>query len=366
MKLLLILLLFFSCLNVSAKTIITPYLKVGEVPSNYQVNDNEKIEVVTYYKQEKINKDFKYLEKANKEYTIKSEEIKYGEYDNFQKKRLDNNILDEDIKTIYYYQDLKKIDSLTIKDINNLLITKLTLKYKDNTIYQLNDIKNGYKIKLSKKYSPIYLTLEITCFLNQGDLEGSFFIESDNYVNRKIKVTDKGFNNLNIKLINCLERTIYDKKIKKTTNIDDKFYINIISEETMYRYRKKYYKYYKDESKIDSKILPDYKVVSTFNKYYLYRKEIIEVYDNIILNNYLDLDKVVKTSTIPLNKLKFNYSNNCGSTVLSIKYQDFKVNADITFNCEKYSKSRVKVGKTKSLKREIFGILFKTLFLRKL
>ena len=134
----------------------------------------------------------------------------------------------------------------------------------------------------------------------------------------------------------------------------------------MYRYRKKYYKYYKDESKIDDKVLPGYKVVSTFNKYYLYRKEIIEVYDNIILNNYLDLDKVIKTSTIPLSKLEFNYDNNCGSTVLSIKYKDFKVDIDVIFNCDNYPKSKVKIGKTKSFKRELFAILFKTIFLKKL
>ena len=125
-------------------------------------------------------------------------------------------------------------------------------------------------------------------------------------------------------------------------------------------------KYYKDESKIDDKVLAGYKVVSTFNKYYLYRKEIIEVYDNIILNNYLDLDKVIKTSTIPLSKLEFNYDNNCGSTVLSIKYKDFKVDIDVIFNCEDYPKSKVKLGKTKSLKRELFAILFKTIFLKKL
>lgn len=366
MKLLLILLLFFSCLNVSAKTIVTPYLKVGEVSSNYQVKDNEKIEEVTYYKQEKINKDFKYLESATKEYTIKSNEVKYGEYSNYQKKRLDNKNLDEDIKKVYYYQDLKRIDNLTIKNIDKLLITKITLKYKDNIIYQSSDLKKEYKINLPKKYSPIYLTLDITCFLNQGDMRGSFLIESDNYVNRNIKVINKGFNNLNIKLINCLERTLYDKEIKTTNDIDDKFYINVISKETMYRYRKKYYKYYKDESKIDDKVLAGYKVVSTFNKYYLYRKEIIEVYDNIILNNYLDLDKVIKTSTIPLSKLEFNYDNNCGSTVLSIKYKDFKVDIDVIFNCEDYPKSKVKIGKTKSFKRELFAILFKTIFLKKL
>ncbi len=366
MKLLLVLLLFFSYLNVSAKTIITPYLKVGEVSSDYIVNNNEKIEEITYYKQDKNIKDFKYLEKSNKEYNIKSEEVKYGKYGNYKKKKYDNKNLDEDIKIIYYYQDLKGINSLTVKNINNIFITRLTLKYKDNIIYQSNDLKSEYQIRLSKEYSPIYLTFEITCFLNQEDLEGSFIIESDNYINNKIKVTNKGFNNLNIKLINCLEKTVFDKKIKKTTNIDDKFYINIISKETMYRYRKKYYKYYKDETKIDSKVLDDYKVISTFNKYYLYRKEVIEVYDNIVLNNYLDLDKVIKISTIPLSKLEFNYVNNCEKTVLSIKYKDFKVDVDVVFNCEDYPKSKVRVGKTKSFKREIFSILFKTLFLRKL
>ena len=86
----------------------------------------------------------------------------------------------------------------------------------------------------------------------------------------------------------------------------------------------------------------------------------------IFLNNYLDLDKVIKTSTIPLSKLEFNYNNNCEKAVLSIKYKDFKVDVDVVFNCEDYPKSKVRVGKTKSFKREIFSILFKTLFLRKL
>ena len=64
MKKLLILLLFFSCLNVNAKQVVTPYLKVGEVSSNYLVNSLEKIDVVTFYKQEKIKRDYKYLEKG--------------------------------------------------------------------------------------------------------------------------------------------------------------------------------------------------------------------------------------------------------------------------------------------------------------
>ena len=95
-------------------------------------------------------------------------------------------------------------------------------------------------------------------------------------------------------------------------------------------------------------------------------KEIIEVYDNIILNNYLDLDKVIKNSTIPLSKLEFNYSNNCSNTKLIIKYKDFKEEISVTFNCKDYPKSKSVRGKTKSLKREIVAIMFKTLFLRNL
>ena len=362
MKIFIILLLFFSCLNVSAKTITTPYLKVGEVDANYIAKENEKIEVITYYNQEKINKDFKYLEKPNDEYFIKGEEITYGSYSLYQEKRLYDESLEEQTKTIYYYQDLKKIDYLNIKDIKNLLITNITLKYKDNIIYEGND----YKIKLSKKYSPEYLTLEVTCFLNQEDLKGSFKLVNSNYINENFSVIKKGYSKIKLKLINHLTKTLYDKKVLKTSNIKDKFYIKVISKEKVYRYRKKYYKYYKDESLTDTLIHNGYKVINTTNKYYLYRKEKIEVYDDIKLSNYLDLSKVIKTSTIPLSKLEFNYANICSKTTLTIKYKDFKEKINVTFNCETLPKSSVYKGKTKSIKRELLVILFKTLFLRKL
>ena len=360
MKILIILLLFFCYESVFAKTITTPYLKVGEVESTYQVNTNEKIEKTTYYKQEKIDKDYKYLEVPNDEYSIKSDEIIYGKYSSFHKEKLNDNSLDEDIKTIYYYKDLKKIDNLTIKDINNLLITKITLKYKNKTIYE----GSNYNIKLSKKYSPEYLTLDITCFLNQGDIKGSFKIINSNYINEKITVTKKGYSKVNLKLINHLTKTLYDDKVLKTSNIEDKFYIKVISKEQLYRYRKKYYKCYKDENLTDTSVHDGYKVTDTIAKYYLYRKEVIEVFDDITLSNYLDLSKIIKESTIPLSKLEFIYSNTCSKTKLTIKYQDFKENIDITFKCPSYSKSTIHKGKTKSLLRDLIAILFKTLFLR--
>ena len=119
MKILILLLLFFCYMNVDAKTITTPYLKIGEVDGNYKCNDKERIEIVTYYELEKINRDFKYLERPFKEYKIKGDRVKYGEYGEYQKERLENSNLDEDVKTIYYYQELKKIDSLIIKNINS-------------------------------------------------------------------------------------------------------------------------------------------------------------------------------------------------------------------------------------------------------
>ncbi len=362
MKILIILLLFFCLDNVSAKTITTPYFKVREVDANYKVNNNEKVKQVTYYKQEKINKDYKYLAKTNDEYTIKSDEVVYGDYTDYSKKRIVDDSLDEDTKIIYYYQDLKKIDSLAIKNIDNILITKIILKYKDNVIYEGND----YNIKLSKRYSPEYLSIELTCFLNQGDIKGSFELVNSNYINETISVTKKGYSKIELKLINHLTKTLYDDNILKASNIEDKFYIKIISKEKLYRYRKKYYKCYKDENLTDTLVHDGYKIIETINKYYLYRKEQIEFYDDIILSNYLDLSKVIKKSTIPLNKLDFNYSNTCSKTTLTIKYQDFKENIDITFNCEDYPKSKVTKGKTKSIKRELLAFLFKTLFLAKI
>ena len=363
MKKLLILLLFFSCLNVNAKQVVTPYLKVGEVSSNYLVNSLEKIDVVTFYKQEKIKRDYKYLEKGDDVYTIKTNEVKYGEYGDYGKKRIKDDSLDEERSVLYYYQELKKIDRLKIENVNNLLITKIVLKYKDNIIYQGNSLD----IKLSKKYSPEYLELFVTCFLNQSDIKGEFTISSGDYINNKYIIKDKGYSEIDIKLINQLKKTMYESDILKSRDLDNKFYINIVDKKIFYRYRKIYYKYYKDDSILDTKIIPSYKVIDVSKKYYLYRKEIIDFYDDIKLSNYLDLSKVIKSSTVPLSELEFIYDNNaCGKVNLTIKYKEFKTTLTVTFECVKYPKSKVKRGITKSFKREVFGILFKTLILKKL
>ena len=243
-----------------------------------------------------------------------------------------------------------------------MLIIKVVLKDKDKVLYE----GKAKTIKLSKEYSPEYLTLEVTCFLNQEDIMGSFTINNSNYIKDEIIIKDKGYSTIEIKLINHLTKTLYEDKVLKTSNIDNNFYIKIIDKEILYRYRKKYYKCYKEDIITDTYIHDGYRVINTYYKYYLYRKEIIDIFDDIELSNYLDLSKVIKMSTIPLSKLEFSYINTCSKTNLIIKYQDFKEIVPITFKCEVYSKSKVSKGKTKSIFREIFGILFKTLFLKKL
>src|SRR5699024_11984293 len=65
---------------------------------------------------------------------------------------------------------------------------------------------SNYNIKLSKKYSPEYLTLDIICFLNQEDIKGSFKIVNSNYINEKITETKKGYSKEKLKLINYLTK----------------------------------------------------------------------------------------------------------------------------------------------------------------
>lgn len=333
-----LLLLLFFCPCVSAKTVQTDYLEVKEVDNNYVLKEDEKIKVVPYYKQVKNNPSFKYMIKDLDGYNCDYNDMEYGKYSKFQKYKLDSSFLDEEEKVVYFYKDLKKIKMFSIKNINNLMITNITLKYKNKVIYSTDEIKNTYQIILDRTYSLLDLTLDITCFLNQENDEGSFLIYNDNYINSKYVVKNKGFNYLNIKLINSMERWKFDKSINKTTNIDDKFYIKLIKKEKYYRYRPIYYKCYKDEITVSNRVLEGYRVVDSYNKYYLYRKERIEFYDDIILKDYLDLDKVIISSTIPLSKLHFEYINNCSDTYLYVSYRDYEIKIKVKFECSNYNK----------------------------
>ena len=248
--------------------------------------------------------------------------------------------------------------------------TKVSVSYKN--LY--NEVTPGTRILINDGLIEVIVEKidgkDVVCKVaNGGKLSNK---KSINIPNSKIQLpsmTDKdksdilfgiknGFDYIAASFIRRAEDVINIKKVLKENGGE---YIKVISKEKLYRYRKKYYKCYKDDSITDTLVHNGYKVVDTINKYYLYRKETIEVYDDITLSNYLDLSKVIKKSTIPLSKLEFNYSNTCSKTILTIKYQDFKENIDITFDCNDYPKSKVHKGKTKSLTRGIFGILFKTL-----
>ena len=352
--LILLLFFFFSNLTVNAKTYETPYLKVGEVTKDYEVSSIEKIEPITYYEQEKITKDYKYLETATSNYPIKTNDIKYGKYSLYTKTKSTKDNIEIETKLQYHYQELKKLSYLEIENLNNLTITNLKLFYKDELIYAKENINAPLKIILKKAYSPEFLNLELTCFLNQGDKKGSFKISNSNYLKIEKELTTKGFTTMNLKLINNLEKLEYEEEVKITDDLSDKFYIKVLKEEKFYRFRKIYYKYYEDTKITSDKVLEGYQVINTFSKYYLYRKEKIVTYDDIILNDYIDVDKVIKSSTIPLSKLNFTYNESTSS--LLITYQDYEIKIPITFNYTK-TKSTVTKGKVKSLKRELFAFL---------
>ncbi|HIS38344.1 MAG TPA: hypothetical protein IAB45_02415 [Candidatus Onthousia faecavium] len=365
MKKLSLLLLLFLYLNLDisichAKTYETPYLLVEKVDQDYKVGQNEKIKTVTYYVQEKINKDYKYLEEPTSEYPLITKEKKYSNYlYSLTKPTLNNIELEEEY--LYSYQEIKKINKLNLTICNNLLITSIKIYYKDKLIYESN--KNKDTIKLDDYYSPEYLVIDLTFFLNQGDSKGTFTLSNSDYIKIKDTIKDKGFSTKKFKVINYIANYKYDNFVKFTTDIRDKFYLKILTKTKIYKYRKVYYKCNEDTRITSQELLDSYKVIDTYHEYYLYRKEKIETFDHITVIDYLDLSKVIKTSTIPLSKLKFNYEPN--GTTLVIAYQDYKINLPLTF---KYTnkKSTITKGKVKNLSKGFIAFIIKTIFLRNL
>ena len=365
MKKLSLLLLLFLCLSLdinicNAKTYETPYLLVGEVDKDYKLAQNEKIKTVTYYIQEKINKDYKYLEASTTKYPLITKEKKYSNYFySLTKPTISNIDLEEEY--LYSYQELKKINSLNLSNYDNLLVTSLKIYNKDKLIYKSNEIKDT--IKLDDYYSPEYLVIDLTFFLNQGDSKGTFTLSNSDYIKIKDTIKDKGFSTKRFKVINYIANYKYDNSIKYTTDISDKFYLKVLTKTKIYKYRKVYYKCYEDTRITSKELLDSYEIIDTYHKYYLYRKEKIETFDHIQVTDYLDLSKVIKMSTIPLGKLKFNYQTN-GNNLL-ITYQDYKINISLTFNYT-YEKSNVTKGKVKSLPKGILAFIIKTIFVRNL
>ncbi len=233
-------------------------------------------------------------------------------------------------KIIYYYQKLQKVKEFTI-DGEDIKISNIKFLDDNKVIY---DSSLGVKkIVLDKFYDPSNLKLVITCFLLQSSKKGIIKIKSQNYIKKDLVITSKGYNTLEIKGMDLLVDLLYDEKIYKGFNLDDS-YVKIVRQEKRVYYQSKFYKCFKKKRMVSKDILKGYKVVDTFFKYFLYRKERIVLYDKIVLNDYFDLDKVIKESSVPLSRLHFKYVN-CRNQIVTLKYKDYEVKFPVVFRCQK-------------------------------
>ena len=156
---------------------------------------------------------------------------------------------------------------------------------------------------------------------------------NDVYLKGKIKIKEKGVVTKKIRLINYLTKLKMNKKVKVTTNYNDLPYYRLLKKEKLYRYRRKLYKYKKNDTLLTSnRVLDGYKVdrVEKINR--IYRKEVFTFYDDIKLD-YLDWDKILVSSTIPLKELKLYKSKECGKMKLKLVYKTFSYLKDIDFTC---------------------------------
>ncbi len=368
MIILLVLFLFLFSEDVNAKVLSIPDQLVKEVDKNYIIQDNEYILTKKIYYQEEINpsiSDSYYVEESVPEdYPIKTQYLLKGNWSSWSTEKLEDlTDLEEETKTVVFYQDLKKVNKIILKDFCYVGLLSLSIAGNTKIYSSLKEVYYPNKeivIELDDDYYPWELELELTTFVLQENTNASFTITSDipGYINRKISLNTHGLTKNKIKILECLEKMLLDERVLTTTDYVDLPYRKFIKEEKLYRYREVRYKYQKEAKKISGEqIEKGYKVVGEEIKYYLYREEQIEVYDDIKLNDYVDLDKIVKRSTIPLKEIKISSSNQCGDILLTISVRDNEFIIPASIECRKIPKSRVTYHQETSFFRIILAML---------
>lgn len=316
----------FLCLfitNVYAETVETPYL-----PADTSTDETREIikEDDLYYlrKEGEISSDY-YSSKPN-DYDTKTDMFIYDKYSSYTTKEINSpNYLKEEI-TYYHYLELEKINYLKVLTSSN--ITILDIKLNKNNI---NSNNNTYYFDKSKIEDS---SLEVKLMVLENSNDNYLLIENnDVYLKGKIKIKEKGVVTKKIRLINYLTKLKMNNKVKVTTSYNDLPYYRLLRKEKLYRYRRKLYKYKKNDTLLTSnRVLDGYKVdrVEKINR--VYRKEVFTFYDNIKLD-YLDWDKILVSSTVPLGELKLYKSKECGKMDLKLVYKSFSYLKDIDFTC---------------------------------
>ena len=317
----------FLCLfitNVYAETVETPYLVADT--STDKTREIMKEEDLYYLRKEGETSNNYYSSKPD-DYDTKTDMFIYDKYSKYTTKEINSpDYLKEEI-TYYHYLELEKINYLKVLTSSN--ITILDIKLNNNNNIKSNN--NTYYFNKSKIEDSI---LEIKLMVLENSNDNYLLIENnDVYLKGKIKLKEKGVVTKKIRLINYLTRLKMSKKVKVTTNYNDLPYYRLLKKEKLYRYRRKLYKYKKNDTLLTSnRVLDGYKVdrVEKINR--IYRKELFTFYDNIKLD-YLDWDKILVSSTIPLKELKLYKSKECGKMKLKLVYKTFSYLKDIDFTC---------------------------------
>lgn len=316
----------FLCLfitNVYAETVETPYL-----PSDTSTDKTREIikEDDLYYLRKEGEISSNYYSSKPDDYDTKTDMFIYDKYSKYTTKKINSpDYLKEEI-TYYHYLELEKINYLKILTSDN--ITILDIKLNNNKLGSNNNYYYFKKCRIEDS------SLEIKLMVLENSSNNYLIIENDDvYLKGKIKIKEKGIVTKKIKLINYLTRLKMSKKEKVTTSYNDLPYYKLLRKEKLYRYRRKLYKYKNNDTLLTSnRILEGYKLdrVEKINK--IYRKEVFIFYDNIKLD-YLDWDRILVSSTVPLGELKLYKSKECGKMELKLVYKTFSYLKEIDFTC---------------------------------
>ena len=370
MLFILLLLFFLQPLEILAETVETPYYKVA-------TSIDQTREKIMYQKrylleeaESKITDGYYLFTEAPEDYPIKTSQFIKTNWSPYQLEYFDLPDYEWETRTIVFYQLLKKIPTLYLKDIKNLFI--LDIRVNDKTVFSKPRFTLSFKKKVVFSVfnqRPDNVAIEIDCYLMQDDKNGKFVLtdESRKYIYNEFEVVKKGISTIKIKLIDCLKRMEVDEKVYCDLDYQVPFYTKILKTEKQYRYRQLKYRYQKKKQRIWSfEKKRGYHVLKEEEYPQILRKEKIVFYDEINLNNYLDLDKIVKSATFPLKYLKISKEGDCGIVKLHFKYKDFTYEKTANFNCISYKESMTKkYYKTSKLKKLTFLFSFFSYFANK-
>jgi|GEM_PF-6570094 len=316
----------FLCLfitNVYAETVETPYfLSDTSTDKTREIIKEDDL----YYLRKEGEISSNYYSSKPDDYDTKTDMFIYDKYSKYTTKEINSpDYLKEEI-TYYHYLELEDINYLKVLTSDN--ITILDIKLNNDKLESNN---NTYYFK---KCGIEDSSLEIKLMVLENSSNNYLLIENDDvYLKGKIKIKEKGIVTKKIKLINYLTRLKMSKKEKVTTSYNDLPYYRLLRKEKLYRYRRKLYKYKKNDTLLTSnRVLEGYKLdrVEKINK--IYRKEIFTFYDDIKLD-YLDWDRILVSSTVPLGELKLYKSKECGKMELKLVYKTFSYLKEIDFTC---------------------------------